>query len=61
MLINLINTLTENIEFGQLNGVISIDLTKAFDLVDHEILIEKLSLYHFDKFTLATLKNGAIK
>ena len=61
MLINLINTLTENIEFGQLNGVISIDLTKAFDLVDHEILIEKLSLYHFDKFSLATLKNGAIK
>ena len=61
MLINLINTLTENIEFGQLNGVISIDLTKAFDLVDHEILIEKLSPYHFDKFSLATLKNGAIK
>ena len=43
-LINLINILTENIEVGQLNGIISIDLTKAFDLVIHEILIEKICL-----------------
>ena len=38
---------------GQLVGTIFIDLKKAFDMVDHNILIEKLRLYHFDKLTIS--------
>ena len=34
-----------NIDKGLLNGVIFIDLKKAFDTIDHEILIRKLKCY----------------
>ena len=37
------NAWSENIDNGLLNGVVFIDLTKAFDTIDHEIILRKMS------------------
>ena len=37
------NAWSENIDNGLLNGVVFIDLTKAFDTIDHEIILCKMS------------------
>ena len=38
-----------NIDRGLLNGVIFIDLKKAFDTIDHTIIIQKLEAYGLDR------------
>ena len=37
------NAWSENIDNGLLNGVVFIDLTKAYDTIDHEIIFRKIS------------------
>jgi hypothetical protein len=50
-----------NINTGLLNGVIFIDLKKAFDVIDHTILLRKLRIYGVDengtKFFESYLRN----
>ena len=41
-----------NIDRGLLNGVIFIDLKKAFDTIDHEIILKKLTNYGVDEDSL---------
>ena len=36
-----------NIDKGGIIGAIFFDLRKAFDVVDHQLLIEKVNSYHF--------------
>ena len=52
-LIRLVDKWTENIEKGMLNGIVFLDLRKAFDLVDLDILIQKLGLYGCDDNTIS--------
>ena len=51
-----------NIELGKFTGNIFIDLKKAFDTVDHAILIQKLSKYGIqgNKLSLNVIKTQAM-
>ncbi len=44
-------------EQGLLNGIVLLDLRKAFDLVDTDVLLEKLSIYQCDDSSLAWFKS----
>ena len=46
------NSWSVNIDNGLMNGVIFIDLKKAFDTIDHKILLRKLASYGIDHRTL---------
>ena len=44
-LTDITNTVLQNIEKGKLTGLAFLDLTKAFDTPDHDLLLNKLSDY----------------
>ena len=46
-----------NIDNGLTNAILFIDLKKAFDTIDHEILLSKLQLYGFGGSGLKLLRN----
>ena len=46
------NNWSLNINNGVINGIIFIDLKKAFDTIDHTILLSKLSIYGIDENSL---------
>ena len=46
-----------NIDKGLISSVLFLDLKKAFDTVNHDILIEKLKLYGFQKQSLSWFKS----
>ena len=51
-LIEATNCWSVNIDNGLVNGVIFIDLKKAFDTIDHSVLIRKLHKYGVDRSSL---------
>lgn len=51
-LINMIDKWLNALNNGNLVGVILIDFRKAFDLVDHKLLLKKLSLYKLNRNAL---------
>ena len=48
-LLQLYDTWLDALEGGDLAGVCMLDMSAAFDLVDTDILLEKLKLYGFDQ------------
>ncbi len=54
---NILDTWTQNIEQGYLNGVVFVDLRKAFDLVDTQILLQKLKIYQCNNNSLEWFKS----
>ena len=51
------DTWVEEVDDGNLVGVMMVDLSSAFDMVDHDILFKKLQLYRFDDMTLSWMKS----
>jgi hypothetical protein len=56
-LTRMVDQWTTNIENGLLNGVVLLDLRKAFDLVDTDVLLEKLGIYKCDSIALNMFKS----
>ena len=56
-LLNVTEKLLNSIDSGNIVGLVMIDLKKAFDTVDHCILLEKLEKYGFSELTLKWFKS----
>ena len=51
-LIKLVDTWLKNIDKGEVIEAIFFDLKKAFDIVNHNVLLKKLQVYKFDSIAL---------
>ena len=56
-LINLIDKWLKSIDKGEIVGAVFFDLRKAFDVVDHDLLVQKLSAYKFSDNSLCWIKS----
>lgn len=56
-LTKLVDEWLKNIDNGEINGVIFLDLKKVFDLVNHIILLKKLEYYNVSNCTLGWFKS----
>lgn len=54
-LINLVDHWLSNINNNMLTGVVFIDFAKAFDVIDHRLLLRKLSLYNLSPSVLSLI------
>ena len=53
----LLDKIYKNMDGNKLTGVVFLDLKKAFDTVDHGILLKKLKIYNIDDSSILWFKN----
>ena len=56
-LTHLVDQWLHNINSNQFNGVLFVDFRKAFDVISHDLLLKKLSIYGVSSSTLAFLSS----
>ena len=56
-MIQMYDTWVEAVDRGELAGVCMLDMSAAFDVVDPELLLQKLQLYGFDDGAVEWMKN----
>ena len=56
-MIQMYDTWVQAVDKGQLTGVCMLDMSAAFDVVDHDILLSKLKIYGFDTNALDWMKD----
>lgn len=55
LLIKLTNNFLENMDKGNINTALMLDLSKAFDLISHPVLLKKLECYNFENTSMKLL------
>ena len=56
-MIQMYDTWVQAVDKGDFSGVCMLDMSAAFDVVDHEILVEKLKLHGFDEKAAMWMEN----
>ena len=56
-LTNMIEQLYTNMKDEQLSGILFVDFAKAFDVIDHNLLLRKLKLYNLSNSTLDMIQS----
>ena len=56
-ILEMVSKILESLENGDITMTIMTDLTKAFDCVPVDLLIEKLKMYHFDKYLIEIIES----
>jgi hypothetical protein len=56
-LLHLVDACYKNLSENKKSGLIFTDFSKAFDLINHELLLEKLKLYRFDRRALNWIRS----
>ena len=56
-LLHIVNKWATELDKGNMVGTFFLDLSKAFDFVNHDLLLKKLAVYHFSQHSIERFKS----